>query len=242
LKDARNAQLVVAMETMGAVLTIAGIGVYSFGLYPSQVVYRVVGQEGGPSPAENAKSGTDVLLAAIQARLLVLAGVSVEPSGRERIQILCWRYQQPWVHRLLQSPRAPNLVVLGSADPNSAPMQPAESFLGTRQPNRGEVEEEAEFTVRSEWVSSVEIAGTDEIALEWTEPGWQQVSQLTSDRDGRLILGLSSNRWIDGVVSLSNPIPKRVVFRLRGGDEKFPHAIQAAIRGPDLPAVLELLR
>ena len=255
LRDARNAQLVVAMETIGAVVAIAGIGVYSFGLYPTQIVYRVVGKmEQFDSPTDSSVStessqvGGKFLLEAVRARLAILPGIAVEESGQERVQIRCWRYQQSSVHRLLKTPRAPSLALLRAGDANREPNQAIEPYLGTRhiQASEGNGSSEGmgeiDFAIQSDWVAAVEVESADAIVLEWTERGWQQASLLVDGTTGSSVLGLASNHWIEGVASVENPIPKRVVFRLRGAKGEDGYAIQAAIRGPDLPRTLELIR
>lgn len=249
LRDTRNAQLVVAMESIGAVMAIAGLAGFSFGLYPAQVVYRVVGKlepsdpRTEPNPAsENAVAGKESLLEALRARLASLSGVAVQELGQERVQVRCWQYQQTWVHRLLKTPRAPSLVLLGVGEGKEVPNRQIESYLGSRLTQPSGEKGEIGFTIGSDWVAAVEVEKPDAIALEWTERGWQQASLLVDGASGPSVLGIASEYWVEGVASVATPIPRRVVFRLHGANGEDAHAIQAAVRGPDLPLILELIR
>lgn len=235
LRDARNNQLVVAMETIGAVVVIALVAGYSLGLYPSQIVYRVVG------PVES-DGGFGALQRSIRARLSASTGIVVASAGEERVLIHCWRFQQSHIQKQLQMPRPPSLVVLRAAESDRQPGSNFEWFLGKRQPNAAGISDDRELVLQSDWVEKVQVEGGDSIAIEWSEAGWQRISQLVGGVEGDAILGLAVNHWIDGVSQRSGPIPKRMVFRMRGNGGSSPEVVQAAIRGPDLPALLEAIQ
>lgn len=234
LRDARNAQLVVAMETIGAAIAIAGIAIYSIGLYPSQIVYRVMWQ------VEN-KGDLKALQSSMQARLSATTGAIVATMGEERVRVRCWQFQLSNVQSRLQLQRPPALVVVERTS-GMQPEPPLESHLGTRQNSSADSSQETEIVLRSDWVEKVRIEGEDSIAVEWSEAGWQQVNQFVGGAEGRTVLGLATNRWIEGVSLLSGPIPKRMVFQMRANGESSPEAMQAAVRGPDLPALLEAIQ
>lgn len=235
LRDARNAQLVVAMETIGAAVAILGIGGYSLGLYPSQIVYRVVWQ------IEN-KGDFGALQKSMQARLSASTGVVVASLGDERVQVRCWRFQESHIQNQLQMQRPPSVVVVDRASGVSRPDPVLESYLGTRQPASADQADGTAIVLQSDWVEKVQIEGGDSIAIEWSEAGWQRVSQLVGNVESTATLGLATNRWIEGASKISGPIPKRMVFRMRTDGESSPKAVQAAIRGPDLPALLEAIQ
>nr|MCU0717852.1 hypothetical protein [Pirellula sp.] len=227
-------QLVVAMETIGAAVAILGIGGYSLGLYPSQIVYRVVWQ------IEN-KDDFGALQKSMQARLSASTGVVVARLGDERVQVRCWRFQESHIQNQLQMQRPPSLVVVDRAGGNQ-PDPTLETYLGTRQPASADQADDTEIVLQSDWVEKVQIEGADSVAIQWSEAGWQRVSQLVGGVEGKTTLGLAINRWIEGVSKISGPITKRMVFRIRDDGGSSPEAVQAAIRGPDLPAVLEAIQ
>jgi hypothetical protein len=234
LRDARNAQLVVAMETIGAAVAILGIGGYSLGLYPSQLLYRVVWQI-------ESKGDFGALQKSMQSRLSASTGVIVASLGDERVQVRCWRFQESHIQNQLQMQRPPSVVVVGRAS-GGQPDPTLESYLGTRQPASADQSIDTEIVLQSDWVEKVQIEGGNSLAIEWSEAGWQRVNQLVGGVEGKATLGLATNRWIDGVSQISGPTPKRMVFRMRSDGGTSPKAVQAAIRGPDLPAVLEAIQ
>ncbi len=177
----------------------------------------------------------------MQARLSASTGVVVASLGDERVQVRCWRFQESHIQNQLQMQRPPSVVVVDRASGVSRPDPVLESYLGTRQPASADQADGTAIVLQSDWVEKVQIEGETPLRLNGAK-------RAGNESANSWVMLKAQRPWDLQPTVGSRALPKyRAPYQTHGvsnanDGESSPKAVQAAIRGPDLPALLEAIQ
>lgn len=242
MRDARNARLVALLETMGTAVVIGGFAIYFFGLYPSQMSFRVVGQ-----------SSQETLEPLILKRLRGVDGAKIRNWDESQFQIECWQFQQSAIAERLALSTAPNMRFLVASKEDGrgehevylpSKVEATSDSLVARSSGTGieYLSSKEMLELKEEFVSQIRVEKDRQVTIELSKEGWRTMQSLLQDNDKSGELGLEVEGWIEGIAPRKKIQDKTFVFEIpRNAKHKAP-ALQSAVRGPRLPTELEWLR
>lgn len=248
MRDSRNARVIALLETVGCLVIVGAIGLFSFGFYPTSLHYRYVGQESSPvAPYESSKD--TAIRKAVEDRLLGL-NCDLDSHGNSGLTVRCWQFQRKSIVERLALSTAPSIQRLNV--PNATAVESEIRYLpiltgisldevtSRKTPIGSEVQCSGSFIlVEPAWISRVEFLGPDQLRLVLSQNGNEALRQLAEQSEHQR-LGLVVDGWIEGI-SLESIRDRHLTFQMSVGSKRPLTSIQAAIRGPALPKELELL-
>ena len=248
MRDSRNARVIALLETVGCLVILAAIGLFSFGFYPALLHYRLVGQKSS-SVASDDSTKENPLRKAVEDRLLGL-NCNLYFQGNTGLSIRCWQFQRQSVLERLALSTAPSIqrMVASEATSIESDIQylpiltsiPLDEVFSRQTPTGLEVQcSGSAISLESAWISRVEIMGLDQLRLVLSKDGNEALRQQSEQLERRR-LGLVIDGWIEGI-SLESIRDRHLTFRMSEASKRSLTSIQAAVRGPALPQELELL-
>lgn len=260
IRESRWAKATGLVSTTAGVVVIAAVIAFNFGYYPTEMRYRIF----------NTQSGNVEVDAAVNTRLQTCAGfrgIAYEPLSQPAfLGVKAWQCSRNEIENLLSVQSIPQLAWLQStnqtqvsgADMSSdelrreqpigtIPVVPGidTTAFRTLRHNLGTVLQPASesFDLSADFVGKVSISNDNDqrlLTIELTTRGREQLAAKAgvNSNDG---LALVIADLVEGIATKSSISPKQIVFELSDTSELTSDGIAAGIRGPNIPAQLELL-
>ncbi|MEQ1829742.1 MAG: serine/threonine-protein kinase [Pirellula sp.] len=241
LRDSRHARLISLCESFGTLVVVGALIVYVFGLYPTHMHYRVVGE----GTAENFADG-------IRARLKNFGGTHFSVFNSRQFDISCWQFQRQSIAARLRLNQVPGIVRL--CEQNTMELDEPKRYMPSvaslslkpyqsRQLAAGQelLVDGEQFALQSSEVSRVDILSQQRIEIELSSTGWQSYQKTVQNGMSKSPLGIVINGWVYGIAKQEDIRDRRILFQLGSESSFTPESIQSAIRGPALPSELELI-
>ncbi|MEM8667814.1 MAG: serine/threonine-protein kinase [Planctomycetota bacterium] len=251
LRESRMARISSIAGTIGAALVFAALVAVRGGYYETEVEYRIINQS----------VDRETIGRAIQGRLSSVEGLKgieyipdLEPT---RVVISSWQRDLQSIHERMLVRDVPQLVWLKT---NDASTEASKTEDGNKQlavvegmETDGFCEIESTlgkslvyvnepFELAPNAVAGVSLFNSYEdpkLTIELTKEGREQLSQLT---EGTIVgIGMVVDGLIEGIASEATISQRRITFQLSPKSELSGEAIEASIRGPNLPTALERL-
>jgi serine/threonine protein kinase len=241
VRDSRYARWMSLLESSATSLAVIAFLLYVFGAYPARLHYRLVGEQDSANIDK-----------VIRARLMGVPNLEIRYSPPNQVEIQCWRYQTEKILAKLRMAQAPTLTCIFKQDaaPESATASymPILGKLATNEyvarsfPGGQEVQTAVgAFLLDGDAVSQVTISRRRELEIVLSKTGWERYQKLMESMPPQIGFGLVVDGWVQGIAGLDQVQDRRLVFQC-GGDSKWTtDSIQAAIRGPNLQADMELV-
>jgi serine/threonine protein kinase len=256
IRETRWAKVVGVTGTLAALLIFAGLTVVRNGFYPVDLEFRVV----------NTSVPHVDLNRALISRLGSSSGYRGLENDPDSVTVKIWQRYRQEIQDLLAIKSSPQLVWLQPASSNGSSGPISQATGDARQVNsltpisvvKG-IDIKAFRTVESSLGNAVVAAGdtfslesnrvarvdamnsgrTPKLVIELTSEGRKQLEQLSAGNHGGL--GLVIEGLVEGIATRESISQKRLIFDLSPDSELSGTAIEASVRGPDLPTELEQL-
>jgi serine/threonine protein kinase len=263
LRENRTARLLSILNIAGiGLLTLAAM-VYLAGWYPTTMRFRTIAS----SSVEQLSQVAD-WESRMSRRLepILAATVAIRPE-LERLDVRCWHFQRPRVAELLRIPKAPRLVLIAgnstieedaghqqtfrTLDLASGLQIPSARAMGVGLKVRCSTAELLcdQQVVRSMSVSTgTDLGGPATLLCQWSVGGREAFNRLvaeqhsTSDQGTIKYVGLVIDGMVHAFAELNENSNQQLQFALSDSFYRGVEAIQAAVRGPEIPVELELIR
>ncbi len=252
LREPRNARLVRVLETSGIVVAGCFVAIIGFGLYPCRLNYRI------STPTESTQS----IIEPIRSRLTDLTGVFVSSKGDTRFTVYGWSFQRKSIESRLSLPRTLQIVLIAreghvSSSNNELDYPPLAVGLDTSIISDGERQPKDRVAIfrdsqllSSDLVSKVIESQKEkdskrhskDIRLELSSSGRAALEKLLESHRESAAFGLVVDGVIEAVASPVLQDHRTIEFQIDSQSVRSIESIRSAIRGPEIPSEIELLK
>lgn len=255
IRESRWSKAVAVANGIALLLAVLGLAMYSRGIYPTSLTYRVVNSEVSEREVANAIK----VRIGNSANLNWSATPDADYGVSRELKISTMQYQREAIRLQLQIEGGIELAwVLSGTD--------AASDSGTLQkpsPVRIDVGKGLEISeaisnagklgptvraagknllLKSDLVASVKTHSTNGLTLQLSAKGRESVTELQMDGTEFAGIGLIVEGTMEGFAPIESISGKVLEFDLAKSTTVVPEALIAAIRGPIVPSDLELIR
>ena len=252
IRESRWSKLIAGANIAALILSLLGIGIYSYGYFPVQSDYRII------DPAVD----VETLRVAVQARVGDLATIHFPRS--DRLMFSQWKKDKDRVHQLLAIEGQIQLVWLAAtvepeaAKPDAADLLAShESWVASSQGIEMRADLMVQDTVLGRSIATLgkemQVSPTfaskitttadsrRQLVLELTAAGRELLAQPELPHEQVAGLGLLVEGVLEGFASRDEVSGSQITIELAGSSRFTTAAVAAAIRGPSIPSDLEIL-
>jgi len=260
LRESRNARLYSILETTGSIGVIGLVAVFYFGFYPSVLNFRII----------NESVDAKAMKQSIESRLgTTNTNASVSFPTPSKLYIRAWRFQRESILNQLAIQTSPLLVTLvatnNETDPSTKINVPSD--LGNALTQQIESDSSKIENSRKKPVSSAQWqlekavklvpayvrkltivlpeksieANRSRLKIEWSDEGRAAFAKVPNG-DSTSKLGLLFGSVLEGIVISDSDFVRGIAFQLSLQSSLSDESVSAAIRGPELPSSLELIK
>jgi serine/threonine protein kinase len=263
VRDSRNARFISLLETVGCLLVFGGLALYWFGIYPTSIEYRIVGSipletvqpavksrvlEVGSS---NISSNTDgrIAIACFQfqvARIEQQLGIS---SPLTLVAIPLVTTQTSDNNQNANAKEDDSTTTNGHESQSASdavyrpclPLSQAGKLVGRKTPTGFEAKAASRLELNQSHISRVSVEkGT--ISIDFSSSIANEMKNQSSSASNEFALGLEINGWIEAIALPEDTRGRTIRFQPSSESKHSVESIQAALRGPGIPAELERVR
>ncbi len=249
IRENRAARWFSFLNALGIVGLLFGSVVYFAGWYPTTLRYRIVGN------VDQEKPTVDI----VSQRLIDHSQIRYSARGVDRLDIRVWACDRSEVQESLSIEKSPELVLIPSKQLSSDDTMNVTSYsLGV-----GLEVKEADVTkgtganlvtclkkrinMNSGMIKAIDKASLSagklqQVSIELTAKGRQEISELMGSDAGIVAIGLLVDGVVQGIAPLTEKSTQQLEFELANNRRLSVPSLTAAIRGPELPFDLELLK
>lgn len=250
IRENRAARWFSILNVGGFVGLLLGSVIYFAGWYPSTLRYRIVGT------VEQEVSMVDL----VSQRLIDHTRIHYSARGADRLDIKVWACDVNGVQESLTIEKSPELVLIPTKQLASDDTMKVISYsLGV-----GLEVKEANITkgaganlvtcfkkrirMNSGMIKTIDKTSSSarslqkQISIELTAKGRQEIAELVGVDTGIVAIGLLVDDVVQGIAPLTEYSSQQIDFELASNRRLSAQSLAAAIRGPELPFDLELLK